>query len=149
LTTVTPEEAHAVSEAGALLAGQTVVVRWDSMRFKSEEDAPGIGSNPEAREVDLDHYYEIRIVSPLIVKVGDQEFALGATVKRLLSVAFVQEGHTVIARPFLHDTAYLAFAPDEPVPDRNHQPVQGMLLGAKAEAVAQQVEPVAEHEAQK
>ena len=145
LTMVTSEEARAAVEAAAMLSGHTVVSRWDAIRFLPEA-APEVGSDLEARQVDLESHYLIKITCPLIVKVGDQELALGATERWLLSAAYEEEGGGVVGRPFLNDTAYRIFVPDVPPPDRNYQLVQAKLLGKKSEA-SERKESAAEDDA--
>ncbi|MGO9153753.1 hypothetical protein [Mycobacterium sp.] len=138
LSEVTPEEALAVIEAAKLLTGQTVFSQWDEARFLPEA-TPEVGADLSARQVDLDDHYEIKIVEPLIVKVGDAEYTLCAVERRLLSVHYeLDETGTIVARPLLNDTAYTVIAPGEPIPDRNFRPVQGRLIGKIAEALAEQ-----------
>jgi len=148
LSEVTPAEAMVVIDAAKLLAGQTVFSQWHEARFLSEA-TPAVGPDLSARQVDLDSHYEIRIVEPLIVKVGDAELTLGAVQRRLLSVKYeLDEEGTIVARPLLHDTAYRVLAPGEPVPDRNFKPVGARVLGTIAQAIAEQQRAGDENEEQ-
>lgn len=136
LTTVPVKDVQAVIEVAALIDGQTVIsAGWESARFKSDA-APKIGPGglPE-RQVDLANHYQIRIIEPLSVRVGSQQLTLGAVERLLLSVKYEDEGGTLVARPFLNDTAYRTFSPDAPVPDNNNRPVAARVLGTLSEAI--------------
>jgi hypothetical protein len=135
LTTISVADVQAVFDAAALIDGQTVVsTGWQSAGFKAGS-APTVGSaGLTGREVDLAAHYQIRIIEPLRVRIGDQELTLGAVERLLLSVKYEVEDEELIARPFLNDTAHRTFAPDTPVPDSDHMPVAARLLGTLADA---------------
>jgi hypothetical protein len=79
--------------------------------------------------VTLTHHYQLQILKPLTVTVGEQTLALGTVDERLLSARFVTEDGDLVAVPLLNDTMYRMFAPDEPVPDHPDGRLQGADLG--------------------
>lgn len=137
LTTVSVDDVQTVTEAGALINGQTVIGReWGSARFKADA-TPTIGQAGLAeKQIDLANHYQIKILEPLTVNVGDQQLTLGAVERLLLSAKYeVDEDGGIVALPFLDDTTYRTFAPDSPVPDNDHRPVASRLLGTLSEAI--------------
>ena len=138
LTTVSAADARDVAEAGALIGGQTVFGDWASIRFKDDASSPTVGPNLEEREVSLDDHYEVQIIEPLIVKIGDQELTLGAVERRLLSVGYEVDDGDIVGRPLTNDTAYRRYLRGLPAPDRNSRPVKGKYLGTRAEAFDEQ-----------
>lgn len=138
LTTVSAADARDVAEAAALISGQTVFGDWASIRFKDDASSPTVGPDLEEREVSLDDHYEVQIIEPLIVKIGDQELILGAVERRLLSVGYEVEDGEIVGRPLTNDTAYRRYLRGLPAPDRNSRPVKGKYLGTRAEAFDEQ-----------
>lgn len=138
LTTVSAADARDVAEAAALIGGQTVFGDWASIRFKDDASSPTVGPNLEAREVSLDDHYEVQIIEPLIVKIGDQELPLGAVERRLLSVGYEVDDGEIVGRPLTNDTAYRRYLRGLPAPDRNNRPVKGKYLGTRSEAFDEQ-----------
>jgi hypothetical protein len=137
LTTVSVDDVQMVIEAAALIKGQTVIGReWGSARFKSDA-TPTVGqAGLAAKQIDLANHYQIKIFDPLTVNVGDQKLILGTVETLLLSAKYeVDEDGGIVALPFLTDTTYRTFAPDSPVPDKNHRPVKAKLLGALSDAI--------------
>ena len=138
LSTVTNGDADAVKEAAMLVRGETVTTEWTRFRWRDgpvparprqAEHQANIDGDEE-REIDLASYYELIIIEPLIVSVGEQEHILGAVHTHLLSVRFVVEEGELRALPYLNDTMRRTFAPHDQVPDRSHRPVKGRVLGA-------------------
>ena len=138
LTTVSAADARNVVESAALISGQIVFGDWASIRFKDDASSPTAGPDLAQREVGLGDHYEVQIIEPLIVKVGDQELTLGALERRLLSVGYELQDGAIIGRPLAHDTAYRRYLPGQPAPERNHRPVKGKYLGTRAEAFGEQ-----------
>ena len=127
LTTVSAADAREVVEAAALISGQIVFGDWASIRFKDAASSPAVGPDLEERQVGLDDHYEVQIIEPLIVKVGDQQLTLGAVERRLLSVGYELDDGEIVGRPLANDTAYRRYIPGQPAPDRNSRPVRGSL----------------------
>jgi hypothetical protein len=138
LTIVSAANAHEVVEAAALISDQSVFGDWTSIRFKDDASSPTVGPDLEQRQVGLDDHYEVQIIEPLIVKVGDQELTLGAVERRLLSVGYELEDGAIVGRPLANDTAYRRYLPGHTAPDRNNRPVKGKYLGTRAEAFDEQ-----------
>jgi len=104
LTTVSAADARNVVESAALISGQIVFGDWASIRFKDDASSPTAGPDLAQREVGLGDHYEVQIIEPLIVKVGDQELTLGALERRLLSVGYELQDGAIIGRPLARDT---------------------------------------------
>lgn len=138
LRTVSAADAREVVEAAALISGQIVFGDWASIRFKDAASSPTVGPALEERQVGLDDHYEVQIIEPVIVKVGAQEFTLGAVERRLLSVGYELDGGAIVGRPLANDTAYRRYLRGQPAPDRNNRPVKGKYLGTRAEALNEQ-----------
>jgi hypothetical protein len=139
LKTVNAADASAVVEAAALISGQTVFGEgeWAAVRFKSDA-SPTVGSNLAERAVSLDDHYEVQIIEPLIVNVGEQELTLGAVERRLLSVGFELRGGELVGHPLANDTQYRRYLRGQSAPDRDDRPVRGKYLGTRAEAFDEQ-----------
>jgi hypothetical protein len=125
-------------EAAALISGQIVFGDWASIRFKDAASSPAVGPDLEERQVGLDDHYEVQVIEPLIVKVGDQKLTFGAVERRLLSVGYELDDGEIVGRPLANDTAYRRYIPGQPAPDRNSRPVRGKYLGTRAEALEEQ-----------
>jgi hypothetical protein len=117
LTTVTVVDVRAVTEAAALIAGQTVVSTWESVGIVSDPQSSSDAGDPEGREMSLANRYKLYMLEPLIVRVGEQEFTLGTVQRELLSARLETEEGGLRARPCKNDTAHRVFLPDHAVPD--------------------------------
>ncbi|UQX11401.1 hypothetical protein [Candidatus Mycobacterium methanotrophicum] len=135
LTTVTARDAQAVKDAGRLVMGHAVDSEWDAFTWAT---GPAVsfpaGQLDDAEqggmELAFNRYYELLIVEPLIVPVGEREYTIGAMHTHLLSVRFsVDDDEHLRVEPFLNDSMRRIFAPDDPIPDRSHRPVLGKPIG--------------------
>lgn len=127
LAAASADDVQAVLQVAALLEGQTLVGTWgpEAVRLTwlpvdSGSDGATVSGDtdePEA-ELDLAKYYEIQVLHPLTVAIGDQVLTLGTLENRLLSARFydTEDGLRHI-RPHLNDDAQRRFAPEIPVPD--------------------------------
>jgi hypothetical protein len=129
LTTVTVEDVRAVTEAAALIDGQTVVSSWESVRIVSDPETSAGAEDLEEREMSLANQYRLYMLEPLIVNVGDQELTLGAVQQELLSARLETEEGGLRARPCRNNTMHRTFLPDHAVPDPSMRRVVGQDLG--------------------
>lgn len=117
LTTVAVPDVRAVTEAAALIAGQTVVSTWETVGIVSHPQSSSDAGDPEGQEMSLANHYKLYMLEPLIVGVGAQQLTLGTVQRELLSARLEIERGGLRARPCKNDTAHRVFLPDHAIPD--------------------------------
>jgi hypothetical protein len=108
LTTVTVGQVRAVTQAAALVSGQTVVDTWD--RVRTVQDGSLTEAGPE-QEINLANHYQLLIMKKLVVNVGEQTLTIGTVASLLLSARYAVEGNQLVARPFRNNTVQKTFSP--------------------------------------
>lgn len=136
LTTVTAGDVLDVNDTAALLSGETLRSSWTRFSWVTGRP-PAKQTKTDEGEIDLRDQYQLIIVEPLTVKVGEDELTLGTVRTLLLSVRFVAGETELQAFPFLNDTMERTFDPDTPAPKRSNRPVLGKSLGALADSLPQ------------
>jgi hypothetical protein len=126
LTTVTVGELRAVTQAAALVSGQTVLDTWDS--FEVVRDGSRAEAS-DAQEVDFASEYQLLTTDKLVVDVGGQSLTLGTLSWLLLSVRQEVEGDRLIARPFRNDTVQKNFSPLPDAAGPLERRVLGRIIG--------------------
>lgn len=109
-TTVTVEEVRAVTQAAALVSGQAVIDTWDRITMAGDGPLEDDEAGP-AQEIDFQKHYELLVMEPLVVKIGNQSVTLGTVSWLLLSARYEVQGQTVVARPFKNNTVQKNFSP--------------------------------------
>jgi hypothetical protein len=136
LTTVTAGDVLDVNDAATLLAGESLRSSWARFSWKTGRPRAKQTQTDDG-EIDLRDHYQLQIVEPLTVKVGEDALTLGTVRTLLLSVRFEAGDTELRAFPFLNNTMERSFDPDTPPPDFSNRPVLGKSLGPLAEALPQ------------
>lgn len=128
LTTLQMSEAAAAIRAGSLIEGRTLVHRWTDLVVSE----PGSDASFEN-----DGHYELAVIQPLTVHVGHQQITLGATELKMLSAKIsLDVDGTLHARPHVNNTVHETFAPEEPVPEFDRNPVRSRPTPPHADAAS-------------
>lgn len=112
LETLSVEDFQAILSTGSLIAGRTVVGTWSPTTFPL---------NPTF-EVDPDATYELAVIMPLTLTLGNQRLELGAVQDLYLSARLSRgDDGSVLASPAQQDTGYRRFLPGVPTPTPPYQ----------------------------
>ncbi|UKJ64855.1 hypothetical protein H1Q78_05575 [Cellulosimicrobium cellulans] len=115
LATVTGALAQRVLTAAKLLDGQTIVGTWTAFEFAGDASAT----------LDTGGHYQLAVIEPLKVAVGDTALDLGTTQNTLLSAKLTEVGGGRLkAEPQLNDAGHRELAPHEPTPHAGRAPVR-------------------------
>jgi hypothetical protein len=128
LTTLTTGDVQDINEAADLISGETLRSSWT--RFRWTSGRPRATTRTYVGEIDPRDHYQLLIIDPLIVNVGEDQLTLGTIRTLLLSVRLVPGEKDIEAFPLLNDTMERTFDPNTPAPDRSNRPVLGKSLGA-------------------
>ncbi|MFJ4774596.1 hypothetical protein ACIP88_36750 [Streptomyces uncialis] len=113
-TQMTAEDVRGAFTAASLLKGNTVVRNWVSLDVSHLN--PGV-------EPPLEGEYQVMIIKPLKVRVGEREYSFGATSWVMLSAGFSLDNGRLRAIPRAHSSAHQNFLPNHPAPQGEVHPV--------------------------
>jgi hypothetical protein len=126
LTTLTVADVEAATEAAALVSGQVVLGKWQSIRIGPDAS---LKRTEDEQEFDFGNHYQFLRFERLILHVGKQELTLGTLSTTYLSARAEANNDEVAAYPHRNNTLQKNFSPNPDAANDYEGQVLAKVLG--------------------